>query len=236
MNEKNHEDKTSAVGRSPAEASLADRVYAHISEQILSGRWVSGDIVNRKEIATKLDVSLAPVNEALIRLTHEEFLETKPNRHTRVRIVRKEDVRDQLVLRIALERQAVSMVHGERVRRAKARLLSLAEEVDNFTSGDSASWPAEIAFHQALVDLAECRSLSAAYEPVIRRHCFIGANSSRMSNFYLSPGRMQHAEYVEALTTDDPAEADAAILGHYKSYRDVLAENDHFLGPITNNV
>ncbi len=227
-----HFDKTSTAYQHPAETSLGDNVYSHISERILSGRWISGDIIDRKEVAAELDVSLAPVSEALIRLTNEGFLETEPHRHTRVKIVRKEDIRDQLVVRIALERQAVAMAHGQSARQAKPRLLKLAQEVDDFTSADpaawpaeiAATWPAEIAFHQALVDLADCRGLSASYERVMRRNCFFAINSAHI--LILLPNSHSHTGYVEGLCTDDAAEADRAMQAHYLAYREVLLQEE----------
>ncbi len=69
-----------------------------------------------------------------------------------VKNLKKEDIRGQLALRIAVERQAVAMVHVQRARRAKPRLLELAREVDVFAPADPDSWPAEIAFHQVALD------------------------------------------------------------------------------------
>ena len=220
-------DNTSTADRGPAGVSLADRVYAHVSERILSGQWVSGDIINRKEVAAKLDVSLAPVSEALFRLRDEGFLEiaNEPYRHTKVKVVREEDVRGQLALRVALERQALDMADGQRVRSAKPSLLKLAQEVDGFAPGDPASWPAEIAFHQAVVDLADCPALSACYERVVRCNYFFATNSPHIP--ILFPSRHSHTDYVEALCADDAAEADRATRAtrdHYSPCREVLVE------------
>jgi len=197
------------------DGSLADQVYRHVTHRILSGRWISGDIIDRKTVAKELNVSQAPVGEALIRLSHEGFLETAPRRHTRVRIVRKEDVRGQLVLRLALERQAVAMAHGEPIRRVKERLLALAEEVDRYQPKTPAAWPSEIAFHRALVEVAECPALSSEFDRVMQRNYFVSINSAHVVLAWRESADAQHSRLVDALCTDDTEEADSAIMGHY---------------------
>jgi DNA-binding GntR family transcriptional regulator len=201
----------------PAEPteSLADRVYEYVTDCILAGKWISGDIIDRKKIAAALNVSLAPVAEAVIRLDAEGFLETAPRRHTRVRVVRRDDVRDQLALRVALERQAVMMAHGEPVRRAKKHLIELAEAVDSYPPKDPAAWPSELAFHQAVVDLAGSTGLSVSFNRVMRRNYFFSLNSAHVALAADNPPRNQHTLLIEGFCTDDPAEADRLVLGHY---------------------
>jgi DNA-binding GntR family transcriptional regulator len=207
--------------KADADQSLADRVYHYVTEQVLNGYWPSGHVIDRKQLAQDLDVSGAPVGEAMIRLANEGLLERDARRYTRVRVVKKEDVRGQLVLRMALERQAVAMVHGEPVRQAKHRLIALARQVDRFTPGDPAAWPAEIEFHQALVDLAGCEALSASHERVMRRNYFFATNSAHLRISYSS--RDQHVTLVDQLCTEDPEEADRAILAAFANHREVLS-------------
>jgi GntR family transcriptional regulator, rspAB operon transcriptional repressor len=195
--------------------SLADRVYAYVTDCILSGEWVSGDVIDRRRIAATLNVSLAPVAEAVIRLDAEGFLETAPRRHTRVRVVRRDDVRDQFALRMAIERQAIAMGHGEPVRRLRHHLVELAEAVDSFRPKDPAAWPSEIAFHQALVDLAASRGLSISYNRVMRRNYFFSLNSAQVVLDVGNPPANQHTLLVEGLCTDDSAVADRLIVAHY---------------------
>ena len=49
--------------------SLADQVYRHVSDRILSSQLVSGETIDRKRLAGQLNVSMAPVVEALNRLS-----------------------------------------------------------------------------------------------------------------------------------------------------------------------
>ncbi|MBN2294788.1 MAG: GntR family transcriptional regulator [Pirellulales bacterium] len=213
MSQPLHGDKANTD--SGERGSLANLVYEHVSKLILSGELVSGDIIDRKRVAEDLNVSLAPVGEAVIRLVNEGFLEASARRHTMVRVVRKGDVRGQFVLRLALERQAVSMTHGEPVRRAKLELLKLAEEVDRFPPKHPSAWSAEIAFHRLLVDLAECPALSNSHEQVMRRNYFFSINSAHVTIRKKEYSLAQHSKLVEGLCTDNAAEADRVILDHY---------------------
>ncbi len=222
MNQDMGLDKADSGLQTADSRSLADRVYSHVIDCIQSSKWVSGDVIDRKELAADLGVSLAPVGEALIRLRAEGFLETTPRRHTQVRIVRPGDVRGQFALRMALERQAVAMSHGEPVRAMRERLIELAEEVDRFPPKHPSAWPSEIAFHQALVDLAECPALSEAYVRVMRRNFFYAINSAHVVLEPKTTPPNQHSLLIDGLCTDDPDEADRVIMLHHASDRQAM--------------
>jgi GntR family transcriptional regulator, rspAB operon transcriptional repressor len=195
--------------------SMAEKAYQTVLNRILNGELIPGEIINRNEIAAELEISLAPVSEALIRLTSEGFIEMMPRKHTRVRLVRSGDVRGQFALRLALERQAVAMIHGETARRAKDRLLELAAAVDRLPPKHPTAWPAEMAFHQTLVDLAECPALTESFKRVIRRNYFFGLHSAQVHLPDTRPPGSLHRVLVEGLCSDDPQEADRLLMEHF---------------------
>ena len=104
--------------------------------------------------------------------------------------------------------------------------MKLAQEVDVFIvdqpSPEPGSWLVESTFHQALVDLADIRSLSVSHQRAMRRNYFFVVNSPSIRG--LSRELYLHTDYVEELCTDDKAKADRAIRNHYSPYRMLLEE------------
>lgn len=147
---------------------LKQRAYEQILEQILDGAFAPGELLNRRGVALQLQMSSAPVHEAMIQLERDGFLEVLPRQGTRVRAACREDVRGHLVVREALECQAARMVCGERVRQALSHLRPLAEAADAVASSDTARAHAEVAFHVALVELAGCPALLREYRRVMQ--------------------------------------------------------------------
>ena len=114
-----------------AEVSLADRAYEQIREQILQGSLAVGDILSRRKLANRLEMSFLPITEALQRLESEGLVESRPRIGTRVRIPTLQHVLDSYVIREALETQAARLCcqHVNDVDREQ--LLRNAKQLDD---------------------------------------------------------------------------------------------------------
>ena len=62
--------------------TFAEQAYDHIFNLLLRRDLRPGDLVDRKQIAEDLGVSLIPVSDAVQRLTHEGFLTTRRRQGT----------------------------------------------------------------------------------------------------------------------------------------------------------
>ena len=58
--------------------SLARQAYEQIRDEILQGNLAVGDILSRRRLADKLNVSFLPITEALQRLETEGLVESRP--------------------------------------------------------------------------------------------------------------------------------------------------------------
>jgi hypothetical protein len=58
--------------------SLAQRAYTQIREEILRGDFAVGDVLSRRRLAAKRNMSLLPITEALQRLEGEGMVESLP--------------------------------------------------------------------------------------------------------------------------------------------------------------
>lgn len=194
--------------------------YDFLAEQILSGRLQPGDEINRRSIAEELGVSLAPINEAVAQLEAEGFLEVMPRRQTRVRVVRREEVRGLLILREAIECHAARMYCGPLVIQNLPGLTELALAVDTSQPATVANEEAESRFHGALIDLVGVPLLSTEFHKVMRRRLFFKINA--VAPWHTQPPLDNHRDLLALLQTDNPDAAESAMRHHLQRGREAM--------------
>ncbi len=192
--------------------SLSQEVYDQLLSRLLSNQLMPGEIMNRRQIAGELNVSVAPVLEAMLQLEAQGFLETLPRKGTRVKLLRKEDIVGQLILREALECQAARMYCGKAVSENLDALMPLAEAVDKAREENLEDWQTEILFHRRLVVLAGCPALTKEFERVMKLYVFYGMNKLIPSTEKTK--RDNHVRLLQDLTVMDPLTGDAVMRKH----------------------
>lgn len=202
----------------PERRSLSQVAYDHLSEQLLH-RLAPGDVLNRRQVAADLGISVAPVLEAMMQLEAEGLLQTLPRKGTQVRPLRPADLRGQLLLREAIECQAARLYCGVSITTRASELLALADAVDASQGDSLVRWRAETTFHRALVILADCEALTEAFDRVMRAKLFISLK------FFLeahpADGHGNHRRLIKDLRRDDPDAAEAAIRAHLREGKPV---------------
>ena len=192
--------------------SLSQVAYDHLSDRLLN-TLAPGDVLNRRQVAAELGISVAPVLEAMMQLEAEGLLQTLPRKGTQVRPIRSEDLRGQLLLREAIECQAARLYCGETVSAHSTELLALADTVDSSQGDSLARWRSEAAFHRALVMLAGCDALTEAFDRVMRAKLFISLK------FFLeahpADERGNHRRLIKELKRD-PDAAESVLRDHLR--------------------
>lgn len=200
--------------------SHSKRSYDYLIERILGGDFQPGDEINRKQVAEHLGISQAPVNEAIAQLEAEGLVEVAPRRQTRVRVIRKEEVRALLMLREAIECQAARIYCGAIVIAHEAELLDLARAVDRTQVGTKENEHAEIRFHGRLVDLLDSPIVSEEFMKIMRRKLFHKINM--VVPWSAQPGLDNHEQLLRSLRTENPDEAEHAMRRHLERGREQI--------------
>lgn len=199
--------------------TFAEQAYDHILNRLFRQDLRPGDVLDRKQIARDLEVSLIPVADAVQRLTHEGFLTTRRRQGTFVSSPNRDDVRGQLLLREALECQSARLVCGEKVTSARPRLRRLAREADKAADAGQPLWSEDFAFHQALVALTDCAALIRCFQGVAKLSMF--HQTALISP--LSPGAYdRHARLLDDLCKATPDAAEARIRRHMRMGKEAL--------------
>ena len=199
-------------------SSLSRRAYEHLVGTIFRKELAPGDTLNRRQVAEELGISVAPVLEAMVQLEAEGFLVVAPRKATRVRPLRAEDFRGQLIVRMALECQVARMCCGRAVRSAMTRLMPLARGADAADRRSPEGWRAEMAFHLALAELAGCEPMPAELERTMRLGHFLAIHTLTS----LTPIRRSHVALLKGLRREGPDQAERIMRDHLVAGREAI--------------
>lgn len=147
--------------------SLVASVREQIRDAILGGQIRAGEQVRDSVLATKMNVSRAPVREALRLLEQSGLVEKTANKPYRVKSFAEKDLLELVVLRIALETTAARLVVAQgldvgEMREALAQ-MRLAWEHRSDAGVDAADWK----FHRALVRASGVGRLLEKYDELV---------------------------------------------------------------------
>jgi GntR family transcriptional regulator, rspAB operon transcriptional repressor len=201
--------------------SLSNRAYHQIREEILSGDLSIGDVLSRRRLAERLNMSFLPITEALKCLETEGLVESRPRIGTRVRVPTEQDIRDSNVIREALESQAARLcaqnVSDEEKQqlRTSARHLDQLQKMSVLETADSrflfSVHTYHMEFHMRIAELSRCPGLRRAIEKeqvlIFNWLYDIAANRRTQPEEF-------HSTLAEALCSGDPLVADAAMRAH----------------------
>jgi DNA-binding GntR family transcriptional regulator len=211
--------------------SLSSRAYQQIRDGILSGDLSIGDVLSRRRLAERFNMSFLPITEALKCLETEGLVESRPRIGTRVRVPSEQDIRDSNVIREALESQAARLCAQNITEEEKKKLRTSARHLDELqkTSGLE---PADsrflfsvhtyhLQFHMRIAELSRCPGLCRAIEKeqvlIFNWLYDIAANRRTQPEEF-------HSTLAEALCTGDPLVADAAMRVHVRYGLDQVLE------------
>ena len=95
------------VPRDHRTISIADQIFAQLQNDILTGKYERGEILNESRLSEELGVSRTPIREALRRLQQDHIV-VDTSRGSSVVGISPEDMLDMYDIRVQLEGQAAA--------------------------------------------------------------------------------------------------------------------------------
>ena len=138
--------------------TLRAKVKKYILKKISTGAYKPGERVVETRIAKELEMSQAPVREAILELSLMGILEERPYSGSFVQRKDPDDVKDYFEIREMIESYAASVAAAKRTEedlyamRVLLKEMIECEDPDDFTDLD-------IRFHEAILDAADNRVL-----------------------------------------------------------------------------
>jgi GntR family transcriptional regulator, rspAB operon transcriptional repressor len=206
--------------RSSIRESLSEKAYLTIRNQILQGQLTMGSVLSRRRLATDLGMSMLPICAAIQRLEEEGLVESKPRVGTRVYLPSGQDIREQYIIREALECQAARLVAQVATMQQRQELLRMADQLDALyrrrtTDHDPEFLFAVHGYHMQLhMRIAEF-SGSAALRELIQKNSVLVWNwlYDSVAPQPAHPSRF-HADLIDAVTGKDVEGAERAMRKH----------------------
>ena len=192
-------------------ASLYEQAHKAILLDIMEGRLAPGEPIDRKAIARRLKMSVAPVHMAVNQLETEGLVVTLPRRGTHVRGYRPEDIRGHNVVRLALECQAASLYAGRRINTERETLIVPARTAQRTDQPTVDRIRCDVDFHRALVAAAGVPMLSDYFNRVMNVGLFLA--SCGMVSIADEP-RDSHVQLLDDLCAASPRQAELRIRKH----------------------
>ncbi len=210
-----------AAPATPTRGNVTVFVTDALRQAIVTLQLKPGEVIDKSAICERLGVSRFPVSEALARLQAEGLVDILPQRGSTVSLVRIADVLEYMLIRKALEAEAVRVVTGshsdeliETLQRNMSYQRAAVEIDDQFGFHER-----DIEFHDIIFGDMRFTKVKAVIENT-------RANLDRARRLILTPRRLsvtlaEHQKILEGIMAGDTGRAAAAMRAHIDS---VMAE------------
>lgn len=150
---------------------LRDVVFNTLRQGILKGQLKPGERLMEIHLADMLGVSRTPIREAIRMLELEGLVIMLPRKGAQVASISKQDLRDVLELRKALDTLAISLACERVTPDVLARLKSKSKEFEEVTKSKDFSKIAEVdvAFHDIIHEASGNKRLSVMVNNLAER-------------------------------------------------------------------
>lgn len=201
----------------------AEVAYNTIRRDILTAVLAPGTQLSRRALAARLGLGVVAVGTALQRLEYEGFVESVPRFGTRVKLPSLDEVRDNYVVREALETQSARLFAEKASPREIEEMRTLAAEVDARQADPRVTFfeyfVANERFHRRLAECTGCQGLVRAIQ---------GSNTLNLAwqvaaiTKFRGSRANSHQELMTELERRDVEAADRAMREHVRRGTDVV--------------
>lgn len=210
--------------------STVHNVASAITASVRAGHLVPGQRLTENEFTRKLGVSRSSVREAFQRLTADGLLFFEPNRGVTVRQLSRAEVDNLFQIRSSLEALAVKLALPVLQEDPEA-LLAIQAEMD--AAVDLVDVPrfaaANTTFHQLFTEAAHNPMLGEMLERLSNTVYWLQFRVY-VSQREVATSNREHRKLVDAVLTGDANAAEAAILEHVETARELIQtlSDEHF--------
>ncbi|ORI27073.1 GntR family transcriptional regulator [Rhodococcus sp. 1168] len=206
-----------------------DRVYTHIRDSIVSGKFAPGARLGEVELAELTSTSRTPVREALRQLEMEGLVEVLPNRGARVYEWTIDDLDEIYDLRMNLESMAAARAATRIGEKDVDRLCELCDLMETAARSGAAQQLDLMAqlndeFHAIVRTAAASTRLMSMLGAVIQLPLVL-RTFHRYAPEDLTRSHAHHRDLVAALRAGDETWADSVMRAHVRAAKHVLLQS-----------
>lgn len=214
-------------GWSQDSGHTVDRVMDYILDRIHSGEYGQGDQIVARTIAKDLDLSVAPVREAIHRLSGEGVIELFSNRSARVRQLSIEDILDALeVWEVHAGLTARLVAERIKIRDNSTKFRKVAEALEKSSaSGDKAGYYRHLVrFQEVMSEIADNPYVDAVRKR-LHTEFWTQQLSAHLPSELWSDYFASFERILPAILSGDPKKAEKAYSSHIHWVAEVLRDS-----------
>jgi DNA-binding GntR family transcriptional regulator len=207
---------------------LSDQVAAFLREEIYRGELVPGQRLIELELCDRLDVSRAPLREALLALQRDGLVELRPHRGATVALFSDDDIEEIFELRRLLDPYAA---RAAAERRDPAAVAALREQLRRMADALDRGEPLEAAFahadfHRVLGVASGMPRVGRVIDALCTQMLASHARGSAEHPEELAGLLTDHGPIVDAIEAGDAAAAARATEAHFRPLAPMLESYD----------
>ena len=198
--------------------NLYVEVINSIITAIATGELKSGEKIIEQTIATEMNISRAPIREAIRELAAQGIVEYIPKKGATVATLNKKSIEETYSLRALLEGMAVSLAIKNMIALSKTMTESLKkQDVENFINCD-------VAFHSLICQRSNHTKLQKLIENfVLQTKLYMRMSKYNMLiNSSLSIEYGVHDKLIELIKEKDKEKAEKEMKDHIMNSGEVL--------------
>jgi DNA-binding GntR family transcriptional regulator len=197
-------------------STLKDNIVEIISEAIFAGKMKPGERVNESELARELQVSRAPIREALQQLQEQGLIINHPRRGMFVVHLEDEDFQKINSIRLILEAEALRLARANLNQTAHNKLAQILERMERSeTAAPSVRVRLDLEFHKTIWNLTRNefmeRTLSSLTAPLFAYGVIRAMKADKVRHIIHS-----HRPLLEFLSGKINAPAESVLADHLK--------------------
>jgi DNA-binding GntR family transcriptional regulator len=217
--------RSSGIGSGFSHEPLRERVADVLRAAILDGTLAPGSALVEKAIAADLDISRAPVREAIRMLAQEGLVDSVPYKGSSVRKLSARDVTEVYSMRGLLERYAIRRLlsePGDAIR----RLYDVCDAMQRSAEADDLKGLSEHdeRFHRTLIEQADHDLLLDLWGLIgLRARHIMGLRNAQLRD----PLRVaaNHRAIVDAIASGDLDRSLALMTAHVESGAQLILDD-----------
>lgn len=210
--------------------NLTLEVYRRIKDLLLSGELDPGQRLIFDELSQKLNVSRSPINNALILLMKEGYIESVPNRGYSVSVITQNEAEQLWQTRELIEISTIPIAirNTSPEKLEKLRLLKESYErrmMDNSFKTDKVAWNIDKDFHTSIIAMSENEILTNIFSDTCERSYL--RQKSPIKDFRKNREReviLEHEQIFEAIVLRDIERCKELIKDHLKAGKQFIFE------------
>lgn len=225
------------------ETKLADRLYTAVLERIIAGTYPPGQrLPTEAELAAEFGVSRPTVREALARLRDDDLVDSRKGSGSWVKrqphravlryapVASIGDLQRLLVFRAAVEPKAAALAAERRTEAQLEAIDRAIERLEALTRAGQVATEADMDLHLQIAEASGNRYFAETLA-LLREQMSFGIQLVRSLSLRRPPAWRErvmgeHRAIVEAIRTQDPAAAEAAMLRHVQNTRTRMFEGE----------